>query len=386
MNMNPRISAILAFILMLGLAAACAPAVTPPTSTETPVPASATVAPSQPTLTATTAVTDTPTVMVTETPTAAPSPTDQAVCTNQGAFVADVTVPDNTNFKPADTFTKTWRITNTGTCTWNERYLLVYLKGDQMSAPGSLPLSETLPGASINISVNMIAPTQDGAFQGVYQFQSPDGKRFALKGGNLWVRIVVGSGTAPAPSQTPTLPASLTPAPAGSSASVTPAGNSTAITPTGSATVAATKSGVSGTCNYTESPDFETQTLALINAARATNGLPAFALNIKLSSASLTHSIDMACNSLLSHTGSDGSSPAARVAAAGYSAASIQEGIYAQPPQYGGTPASAVDWWLNDPTHRAILLNTGLTEIGVGYVSVAASALGGYFTIDVAKP
>ena len=386
--MNIRIHAILSCILILGLAAACAPAATPP------VPASATVTQSQPTLTATFTATETATATVVEPPTetlAPPTPTDQAGCTNLAAFVADVTVPDNTNFKAGETFTKTWMISNVGTCTWNQRYLLVYLKGDQMSAPGSTPLSETLPGANLDISVNMVAPTQDGTFQGVYQFQAPDGKRFAMKDGNLWVKIVVGSGTAPAPSKTPTKQASLTPAAPASGASATPAGNSsiitpTASTPTASTTVSPTKMGVSGTCTYAENPDFNAQVFELINAARATNGLPTFTLNSQLSSAALVHSIDMACNSLLAHTGSDGSTPAMRVAASGYNASSIQEGIYAQPPQYGGTPESAVNWWLNDAIHRAILLNTGLTEIGVSYVSVATSALGGYFTIDVAKP
>ena len=47
---------------------------------------------------------------------------------------------------------------------------------------------------------------------------------------------------------------------------------------------------------------------------------------------------------------------------------------------------AAVDWWLNDPEHRAILLNAKATEIGFGYAYVAGSDLGGYFTADVGAP
>jgi uncharacterized protein YkwD len=321
---------------------------------------------------------DTPAVTLTDFPseTAAATPTDQAACTDQADFVADVTVPDNTVFKQGQPFTKTWRIRNTGTCTWNQRFLLVYLKGDQMSAPGATELNETLPGANIDISVKMAAPENDGVFQGVYQFQDAYGKRFAMKDGNLWVKIIVGSGTPP-PASSPDVPVTLT--------GVAP-GLTQVITPVASPTGSPTFSGVSGSCKYTENPDFEVQMISLINTARAVNGLPAYTLDSKLASAALAHSIDMGCTNMLAHTGSDGSTPKTRSAAFGYSASSIQEAIYAQPAQYGGTPQSAVDWWLNDSTHRPILLNSTLTEIGAGYVDVPSSTLGGYFTIDFAKP
>jgi uncharacterized protein YkwD len=361
-------------MLFLGAATACSPAslaASSPTDTPTAQTSSASLTPPQVTLTLTQSPSETPAATLTNIPpeTAAATPTDQAACTNQADFIADVTIPDNTVLKKGEPFTKTWRIRNTGTCTWNQRFLLVYLKGDQMSAPGSTELDETLPGANIDISVKMAAPENDGNFQGVYQFQDEYGKRFAMKDGNLWVRIIVGSGT-PAP----VIPTVVAP------------GQTPVATPVSSPTNSPTMAGVSGMCKYTENPDFEAQLISLINTARAANGLPAYRINNKLSAAALSHSIDMGCNNSLAHTGSDRSSPATRVAAAGYNASSIQEAIYAQPAQYGGTPQSAVDWWLNDAIHRPILLNSTLTEIGAGYVDVPSSTLGGYFTIDFAKP
>jgi hypothetical protein len=51
-------------------------------------------------------------------PTSTPPPTLTPVPCDRAAFVADVTVPDGTNFAPGTTFVKTWRLKNNGSCTW----------------------------------------------------------------------------------------------------------------------------------------------------------------------------------------------------------------------------------------------------------------------------
>jgi len=40
---------------------------------------------------------------------------------DRAQFISDVTVPDGTTFAPGATFTKTWRLKNSGTCTWTLR-------------------------------------------------------------------------------------------------------------------------------------------------------------------------------------------------------------------------------------------------------------------------
>jgi uncharacterized protein YkwD len=89
----------------------------------------------------------------------------------------------------------------------------------------------------------------------------------------------------------------------------------------------------------------------------------------------------MACFSLLSHSGSNGSTPSQRISAAGYSASFSEEMIYA-----GGYPQDAFDWWMGDATHHDVIMDTRVKEIGVGYTYVSDSAYGGYFTVDVASP
>jgi uncharacterized protein YkwD len=131
---------------------------------------------------------------------------------------------------------------------------------------------------------------------------------------------------------------------------------------------------------------FVSQTLDLINNARTTNGLSALTLNDQLGSAAQLHSADMACSGILSHTGTDGSTPASRITAAGYNASISRENIYAQPPQFGGNPQAAMDWWMSDLIHREAILNAQVTQVGIGYAAYTKSPLGGYFTVDFAGP
>ncbi|RLN49936.1 hypothetical protein BBJ29_001692 [Phytophthora kernoviae] len=67
----------------------------------------------------------------------------------------------------------------------------------------------------------------------------------------------------------------------------------------------------------TTAPSIQAQMLAAVNAERAAEGLPALCMNSKLQSAAQGHSNDMATNNIFGHTGSDGSSMANRITAAG---------------------------------------------------------------------
>ena len=126
--------------------------------------------------------------------------------------------------------------------------------------------------------------------------------------------------------------------------------------------------------------------MGLINDERAAQGLPAYAAQGQLQTAARLHSTDMACNSFLSHTGSDGSTVGMRVAAQGYSLSWVGENILATSDTSSQAPQSAFDWWMNSPDHRANLLSPNYTEIGIGYIYVAGSPYGGYFTAVFARP
>lgn len=96
-----------------------------------------------------------------------PAPTATPTCP-QAQFVTDVTIPDGTLMNPGQSFTKKWRIRNTGQCAWNG-YNLVFDSGDSMSGPASKPIGVVNPGQEIDIEVNLTAPASAGNYRGYWR-------------------------------------------------------------------------------------------------------------------------------------------------------------------------------------------------------------------------
>jgi hypothetical protein len=106
-------------------------------------------------------------------PTATPRPCNRAV------FVSE-TVPDGTTFNAGQSFSKSWRLRNEGTCTWNPDYRLVFFSGDQMSGPNSVKLDKYVkPGEQVDFLVNLKAPSTAATYTGYWRLQADDGSRFA---------------------------------------------------------------------------------------------------------------------------------------------------------------------------------------------------------------
>lgn len=111
---------------------------------------------------------------------ALPSGVSAATC-DWAQFVSDVTVPDGAKYEPGATFKKTWRLKNIGTCTWTTSYTLVFDSGAQMGAPASVKFpSEVKPGQTIDISVDMTAPTSAGHYRGYWKFKNASGVLFGI--------------------------------------------------------------------------------------------------------------------------------------------------------------------------------------------------------------
>jgi hypothetical protein len=108
--------------------------------------------------------------------------------------VSDVNYPDGTEVTVSTNFTKTWRITNTGSCTWTSGYKIIYVSGDQMSAPLETMLTSGTvpPGATVDISVSLKAPASEGTYRGYFRLKSSDNIVFGIgSSGNdaFWVEI-----------------------------------------------------------------------------------------------------------------------------------------------------------------------------------------------------
>jgi uncharacterized protein YkwD len=121
----------------------------------------------------------------------------------------------------------------------------------------------------------------------------------------------------------------------------------------------------------------------LINQERLAQGIAPVQVDPALTQASRRHSHDMADNHFTSHTGSDGSTPGQRMSEAGYDWSSWGEIIAWG---FGGDAASVVEWWMNSPPHRSIILDPKYKHFGVGYVSQPDSDWGYYWAVDFGIP
>lgn len=149
----------------------------------------------------------TPTLGISQAPPTAP-PTGGAgsnLCT-ASASLAGETIPDGTIVNPGDVFTKIWHITNTGTCTWDSTWKLVYVSGDLLGAAGIFNFPQpAAPGQTVDVPIVLTAPQNPGTYTGYWKLESRWGTVFGVGDNNspFWVSIVVGSGT-PANNKTET--------------------------------------------------------------------------------------------------------------------------------------------------------------------------------------
>jgi len=123
-------------------------------------------------------------------------------CIANATFISE-TIPDGTIESPGATFTKTWTIQNSGTCTWDSTWKFVYFSGDLMGAAVTYPLTSTqiAPNQTLNFSIVLTAPTDEATYTGYWKLESPYGCVFGDSGGGACsgvpysVQIAVNSGT-----------------------------------------------------------------------------------------------------------------------------------------------------------------------------------------------
>jgi hypothetical protein len=123
-----------------------------------------------------TAIPPTSTPLPTNTP--LPTATTVSYC-DWLSFVKDVTVPDGSTLAPGETFTKTWRLKNRGTCTWTPDYMLVFTSGAQMGGTTAVRLPGYVsPGQTVDVSVTLTSPDEIGKHTGYWMLRNPSGALF----------------------------------------------------------------------------------------------------------------------------------------------------------------------------------------------------------------
>ena len=135
-----------------------------------------------------------PTAEAVSTPAAAATP---AACLNGMAWVAHLNLDDQNMvappvMQPGQAFTKSWRLRNAGTCDWSPDFTLTYRTGTTPAAQmggSDLKIGKVVaPGETIDLSINLVAPSASGTYQGVWQMTDAAHTPF---GERIWAGIRV---------------------------------------------------------------------------------------------------------------------------------------------------------------------------------------------------
>jgi Ig-like domain from next to BRCA1 gene len=108
-------------------------------------------------------------------------------------FVSDVSIPDNTQMTAGKSFTKTWKVQNSGSCAWDAGFKFQNTGGDAMGASAFTLPASVASGATYDISVPMTAPSTPGTLRGNWRMSTASGQFF---GDEVYVQIITGGGAA----------------------------------------------------------------------------------------------------------------------------------------------------------------------------------------------
>ncbi|HUI90421.1 MAG TPA: NBR1-Ig-like domain-containing protein [Anaerolineales bacterium] len=108
-------------------------------------------------------------------------------------WIKDVSVPDFSPMNPGESFTKTWRVLNNGSCAWPPGFRFGFYGGDPMGG-SNFTLTDTVnPGKQVDLSISMTAPSGTGIIISTWRMSDPSGWFF---GDALTVKIDLGGETA----------------------------------------------------------------------------------------------------------------------------------------------------------------------------------------------
>lgn len=144
-------------------------------------------------------VSPTPTKAPTFSPPTAPPPVGSGDPCLLANLISE-TIPDGTIMQPGETFLKTWRLKNNGTCTWNSAYKIVYWSGDLMGGLAEYQFPEVVgPGEEVDIEIFLKAPSSNGNYTSSWKLQSEWGGQFGVGQYDtpFWVKVNVNDASNP---------------------------------------------------------------------------------------------------------------------------------------------------------------------------------------------
>eukprot|EP00049_Salpingoeca_infusionum_P026114 m.23815 g.23815 ORF g.23815 m.23815 type:complete len:200 (-) comp8533_c0_seq2:494-1093(-) len=106
-------------------------------------------------------------------------------------LVCDVTFGDGEEITPSTAFRKTWRLRNSGSIPWPVSSRLVPVQGEHMGAPDYVSLPPLQPGQSMDISVDLVSPPEEGNYYQTWRFSCENPVTMYF-GEEIFVVITVG--------------------------------------------------------------------------------------------------------------------------------------------------------------------------------------------------
>jgi hypothetical protein len=144
-----------------------------------------------PTSTPTLAPTTTPTLTLIDVNATEASATPTPSCYRL-RWIKDMTIPDFTLMTPGETFTKTWQVSNSGTCAWQPGFQFAFYGGDPMGGSNYTLTQAVNPGDQMELSIPMTAPSGTGIIISTWRMSGFNGWFF---GDALTVKIDLGGQT-----------------------------------------------------------------------------------------------------------------------------------------------------------------------------------------------
>ncbi|MFZ3385997.1 MAG: CAP domain-containing protein [Candidatus Hydromicrobium sp.] len=133
-------------------------------------------------------------------------------------------------------------------------------------------------------------------------------------------------------------------------------------------TIKATEIAAAPVESTTNLNEFEAAVLYLINTIRVSNGLGALQPNQMLTDIARSRCNDMIVNSYFSHYTPDGRNIFNIFRENGVSYVNAGENLGQSSPASYGTPEAFADAWMASPTHKANILRSVYSKIGIGVV------------------
>lgn len=125
------------------------------------------------------------------------------------AYVVDVTLVDGSQTNLNESFVKTWRMRNTGGCTWPVGTVLNFVTGYPLPGTGAVPVPLAAPGEDVDVSIALTAPPRPGLYESYWRLQTREGYPF---GSVVFLKLAVkdlGDAIQVQASTTPTVPFSF---------------------------------------------------------------------------------------------------------------------------------------------------------------------------------